>query len=1011
MVFGDVKGQPSRIAFIGDNWDDAVVKKFERVPEIEEAFSRVGNHITADEMQYLMNNRPNLYHSIDRRRYGGAFRLYALNQCVPECTRNRPGHLSFIPPRAAGGRAPHFKRLPRKCGEGNCTETEQEEVDEIEDVTTPSRQSAFIRDRFIIRWNRNQGFAIDRHQAVVHGWPPFLSEENRHDIIEDIRAKDGMPFADNEQGAILRYTNPLVGSLDISVLPEDSDDWPVERIQFKINHFARSPRFFVGELRAQDRIGNYRASMEERHLGTDSKNHMLGLSPDNCVLIWLPTHPNLNEDDDDLWTNRVVEQLHDTINQAIDMWDERNIRINLSTHPNYPGYFLFVESAQPFFSKPTIGQMFQDMMRFNQVPVPMPVCHWHLSDMRFFWPENNTAPGANQLEDDGSRPELYAEDGRIDLLVMLPPSRSETDGDGRTVKSYKNPEFGIMLPNGNRINAITDAQVDEAGFCWLSFRFQRPGHYFIGIRGNHHNRMQRTQIPRYISVTVPEGDDQSVHPVEIFMNPEEGDEGWHSLGIRGTSSRTDNLDLINDNSEYLLGGCYADLDWTQELDEAHKKALIQDITRAVYNQYVGHGNDSITGSTWSRKARQLSYFIQLTKYPDSPVVDFPNLGDLNRELSEFKYAAKPVDQPDSAWRWVARETTVQRIPIAQAGGEMIQPSRIIQGNPPKPPGGTAQSHSSKHTTEWADWFILYDSRSNQMLLQEYGNENFKIDWESGVRLIHSSIVEHAGMPILDSRPDMDSIAPSAGAWLCGLWESIKENSHALPTNGDGVVTFRWSTSEEATYRRVLNGRTRIRQDMIDRIQWDPFTPPPILGGNQWRLVDDFRNASALEIPDGRLFLHLAVQRPDVQMNMAGRTEWGLYLGHFSLVDGQETGVLIGSSSFLDDKERIDWIDEIGHTKTENEDARIDLHFLRYPDSSGWMLDMSYLIRETFRAFNVLSGVEIPNEQQGGQGLPGWAYNHPQMVASAIERLFALENERVVELQNVLTEQLRSRCWW
>ena len=45
MVFGDVKGQPSRIAFIGDNWEDAVQKKYERVPEIVEAFNRPSNHI------------------------------------------------------------------------------------------------------------------------------------------------------------------------------------------------------------------------------------------------------------------------------------------------------------------------------------------------------------------------------------------------------------------------------------------------------------------------------------------------------------------------------------------------------------------------------------------------------------------------------------------------------------------------------------------------------------------------------------------------------------------------------------------------------------------------------------------------------------------------------------------------------------------------------------------------------------------------------------------------------
>ena len=360
MVFGDVKGQPSRIAFIGDNWEDAVQKKYERVPEIVEAFNRPSNHIFAEEMLWLKNHRPDLYHSIDRRRSGGAFRLYALTQCVPECTRNRPGHLSFSAPQ---GYAPFYARRPSKCGEGNCIEAEQE-GDEIEDVTTPSRQSAFIRDRFIINWNRDTGLNIDRHQAVIQSWPPFLDEDTRNQIIKDIRAKDGMPFADNEQGAILRYTNPLVGSLDISVLPEDSDDWPVERIQFKINHFTRRPRYFVGELRQQGQMGNYRATMEERHLGTDSKNHTLGLSPEASVLIWLPTHPNLNEDDD-LWTNRVVEELHDTINQAIDKWNEHNIRINLSTHPNYPGYFLFVESPQPFFSEPSIDKLFDDMMNTN----------------------------------------------------------------------------------------------------------------------------------------------------------------------------------------------------------------------------------------------------------------------------------------------------------------------------------------------------------------------------------------------------------------------------------------------------------------------------------------------------------------------------------------------------------------------------------------------------------------------------------------------------------------------
>jgi hypothetical protein len=946
-MFGQ-EGQ-TRKAFIGKDLDDA--KKRFGENQYNPLTNKQGNSITAQEVVKLQQKHPGKHSELIKT--PGQSKESFFSIAADNCERTYPGHLSF---RDGQYVTPHFARqsgggLCNKCSDCLSRKSNWNPASNLDD-NQPRKRTVHSRQSFQLIRDNGQ-ISINWHRMNLFGWPSDVND-NEQNV-----AKDNLRNQINELDQSLnhlQFNAPLLQKKkSVKIHPQQVPDFSISLYGFD-NHM----RYFFGKA---ERVNNtkYRWRMEERKSSGGQNDKEMTIPSNGSILIWIPSVPGPFNPQQQNWEDRCHKDTIDWIRGAISK--HQRCIIEPFIYRNYPGVFLAFCGLDSTVEAPkrallSSGDFNINMLRkhIDKRHEKQPFTQYIESSglFKLFWPTNQNSP-TNSGTDDGTPVNLQSQDGQIDLLIMADD----------IVDDNENWEIAVKDSKDKTHNISSVADPDEFGNIWLSLRFKQEGEHVLAIKYG-------SMFKKFVKIDVI----NTLHKSLSVYTKASGQPDWRLLSETGnicSPSLDSKRKIINDNENEILGGLNFDIDPYKKFspNECYI-GLVQDIARSVFHKWAKNQPKSIDPSLFSRKIREITYLLYWTLWPDEDInFSIPPLGVLMRRMAEFEYS--PRTGQDSSWRWSDRKKCVQSIPDID------------------------------------DWYILYSSKNDSETKQEFGNSCIDIDLKTGIRLIKKEAVDSFGITIVKNRPDLDTIAPSAGEWLIRLWNAARNQPTQLSPSTN-VQVFRWA-GPEPNSAKVMSLHS-IRDKINKFNQYGDL----IIDGNKWVRRGQFKSQSSIKIPTGRLFLQLNL---DDQINQRGDREWKLYLGHFSIVGGTPKEDMILLTTEIG-KSQLPWFpnNKLGIIGSGND--QIDLGFLKYPWNSQY-LDRAYIVRETCRAFVTLSGSKRGGKtnQVGKPGILGvdyknrfkFKYSYPETIVEALENNTRLGNLSSQDVINKMNEELFNRLWW
>ena len=840
------------------------------------------------------------------------------------------------------------------CQLGACT-SDYNPADE-RDENEPRRRVAATREKIQLVEDNGQ-LTIDWHRVNVVSWPNGVEDKHKQEAKDYLRGE----VNELQDGSnYLEFDNPLLNSRRINI------DWQTDVDDYWINlyRFDNKMRYFFGECVPINNTQS-RWKMEEVKPSGVSNEKEITIKTGESALIWIPSLPAHNNDPADSWHDRVHQDVREWVDGFKDKWAQY-CSIEPCVHHNYPGVFIAIYGTTDLGPKRALLSQNYNINELRSIiderhhGQPFIDFREETKGLKFFWPGSQTSP-YGLTSDNGSLVRIQSVNGQIDMLIMA-NRRNDGEGSGGW-------EIGLIEPNDSRHNFESKGRRDCFGNIWVSLRFRRTGeHVFVVMQGS---------VKRHLLIDVP--DVPNGNQLRVHLD----NKGWSELSEAGWIDSPDlqlKQDIINSNEDEILCGLDFDRQPYNGLapDECYI-GLVQDIARSVFQQFKDQGtSDSIATSVFSRKIREVCYLLHMAIWPDEEIEStIPSLGLLMKRMAEFEYSSR--DDENTSWRWSNREMCAQSIP------------------------------------DFDEWCILYDHRPDAMVKEEYGPDSISVDLKTGIRFIKKEVVDNSGIAVIQNRPDLDRIAPTSGEWLVKIWEGASEDSIDLPAGDEwDEVIFRWSGADDSSPR--VMSRESIK-DVINRFDIDWYDDLEIVG-NSWVRKKQFSSAVVVEIPSGKLFLQLTVNKKGRDEN--GDRRWRLHLGHYSIESGEprERCILIATENSHSDTTRIGWISPLGIVGQGSN--QLDLGFLKYPWSSHY-LDKAYLIRETCRAFVTMSGAKLENFQSK-IGIPGFinvyprqseefGCIYPQTIVEALENQFGLDKSNSEVVISKMKEGLLGSLWW
>jgi len=939
----------SQIAFEGKDWKNAQERRAKGSPPL-----------TASDIQRIYEDDQQ---KDKKTRYIKQQPFFALDSCIEECERPRKGHLSFIQSQKGdiygyGAKSCYFAR---SSGKGICSKCPSQ---------PSSKSSKKIKNQPNLPWLTHEILLrikfdgetyvpeIHKHIAKISSWPSRIEIEDREDIIEQMinssESKLIETFGEKEEyKMIINMKKVEKSSFNITYWLNPK----YEKIFF--NPSDPKNRVFrckKNNMNMTSKKQEWEGSFEEYKV---MNNKEISIKSGESLLIIIPFDTNNNS------------KINDEIKRLTNFWKENGLWFIQFKDDDFSGNTILLVGGDNDNSKrPLISQkhglitLLGDINKIDsQVNYLYPKNY--PSEMEIFYVDRSDSILDN--EDYGDIPEIYTNDGQIDLLISIPKEPILKD-DEISDNNNKIGAIQVSSPSGKVFGKVG---INEGNFvlgiATISINFYEKGRHCLLI-------MLQNSQHRIIFVDV-----EFNRPLIGEKSPkiyDKNEEDWKNLDSHNhnISATPKQKKILIDKiiEKYGIDGLFSMKEWRNTNPDEHSEGLMNEICRVVFNKYKNDNN--ISSKVWTGRLNiiyaMISYRLWGEDNNNNNTV--PSIGQLQRKMSEVKYNS---DHSNRQWEAI--------------GSDIVE---IIP------------------ETEWG---VIYSSKTLTQIKEEYceySKKDIIFDKKTGYRYIKINRAKAKNLEIINYRPDIDlTIGKNGKEWLIDFWDAVKHKSNDRNKyiNKDAYNYYRWGLD-------YLDGDALMSKNFTT---YDLFKNLDGIVSNKygrWVSNNYFREAFRISSPNGdELFLEIEVPKGNDDYINTLR----LFLCSRMIENNKwvEKRILISTNeSFSYHSDELSWLNMVSE-KNDKESFRHDLEFLKYPDNA--YRDNRYLEREIIRAFRTTfeksQKIIRSDENIAGKGIPGFYWynrkSHIDIVTDGLANNIRIND--ILQVKKTMKNSLLKRLWW